>query len=155
MDNGRGKGAERLGAGYEARVPHIRELGMHAVAVGAEGVVMCQPYQERLVGNPETGVLHGGVVTTLIDSACGLAVLAAMDSPGPIATLDLRIDYLKPAAPGKDLLATAHCYKLTRHIAFVRATAHHEDADDPVAAAQATFIIKASGGGLEADRRGA
>ena len=53
-------------------------------------------YRAELVGNPETGVVHGGVITTLLDSVCGLAVFSSFTQMRPVATLDLRIDYLKP-----------------------------------------------------------
>jgi uncharacterized protein (TIGR00369 family) len=122
-------------------VPHNRELGLHVVELGAEEATMRLPYAEKLVGNPETGVLHGGAVTTLIDATCGISVFMKMKRMARIATLDLRIDYLHPATPGKDLLARAECYKLTRAVAFVRALAHHGYPDDPVASAQGTFII--------------
>ncbi|MDJ0948141.1 MAG: PaaI family thioesterase [Alphaproteobacteria bacterium] len=144
-----------LRLGYEAIIPHIRALSMRALEIGDGVAVMLLPYQETLVGDVESGVLHGGAVTTLIDSAAGLAVLAAMAEPGPIATLDLRIDYLRPATPGKDVLARAECFRMTRQVAFVRASAYHADEgeDDPVAACQASFVVKSVGGGLEADRR--
>ncbi|WP_257461841.1 PaaI family thioesterase [Archangium lipolyticum] len=122
-------------------VPHNRELGLSVVELGAEDATMRLPYSEKLVGNPETGVLHGGAVTTLIDATCGIAVFMKMARMARIATLDLRIDYLHPATPGKELLARAECYKLTRAVAFVRALAHHGDPGNPVASAQGTFII--------------
>jgi uncharacterized protein (TIGR00369 family) len=122
-------------------VPHNRELGLRVVGMGTEDATLVLPYSEKRVGNPETGVVHGGAVTTLIDSACGIAVFVKMGRMARLATLDLRIDYLHPATPGKDLLARAECYKLTRSVAFVRALAHHRDVDDPVASAQGTFII--------------
>ncbi|OJT25678.1 thioesterase [Archangium sp. Cb G35] len=122
-------------------VPHNHELGLSVVDLGVAEATMRLPYAEKLVGNPETGVLHGGAVTTLIDAACGISVFMKMARMARIATLDLRIDYLHPAMPGKDLLARAECYKLTRAVAFVRALAHHGDPANPVASAQGTFII--------------
>ena len=59
------------------------------------------PYDAKLVGNPETGVLHGGAITALLDGASGAAVFAALVDIVPIATLDLRIDYLRPAESGR------------------------------------------------------
>jgi uncharacterized protein (TIGR00369 family) len=111
------------------------------VDLGVAEATMRLPYAEKLVGNPETGVLHGGAVTTLIDATCGISVFMKMARMARIATLDLRIDYLHPATPGKELLAHAECYKLTRAVAFVRALAHHGDPENPVASAQGTFII--------------
>src|SRR6476660_3710537 len=71
----------------------------------------------------ETGVLHGGVVTAMLDESCGMAVQLALDGTRTIATLDLRIDYQKPATPGLDIEAHSVCYRVTRSIAFVRSTA--------------------------------
>ena len=99
------------------------------------------PWQPHLVGNPETEVLHGGVVTTLIDSVCGMACLTALEKPQPIATLDLRIDYLRPATPRRDLFAAAQAYKVTRQVVFLRGTAYQDSPDDLVAAAVGTFML--------------
>jgi uncharacterized protein (TIGR00369 family) len=138
-------------ARYVVYIPHIRELGMTLDELSQGYCVLGLPYRDELIGNPETGDLHGGVITTLIDSACGLCVLAAMPDPGPIATLDLRIDYLRPGEPKRAVIAEAECYHLARHIAFVRSSARHAPDEPPIATAQASFIIKSSGGGLAAD----
>lgn len=125
-------------------IPHCGALGLKVIAVGRD-VTMALPWRADLVGDPSTGVLHGGVVTSLIDSVCGMAVFAAMQQLKPIATLDLRIDYLKPAAAEKELYATAECYKLTRHIAFTRARAYHPEAPgDWVASCVGAFMIGSS-----------
>jgi len=144
-----------IDAVYGGPLPHVRLLDITVEDFGEGIAVLRLPWQEKLVGNPETGVLHGGAVTTLIDTTCGLAVLAAMATPDHIATLDLRIDYLKPAAPGKVLTARADCYRTTRRIAFVRASAYHNDPGDAVASAHGTFMFTgAHGGGRRANRRG-
>jgi len=102
------------------------------------------PYRPVFVGDSETGVLHGGVVTAMLDESCGMAVQLALDGTRAIATLDLRIDYQKPATPGLDIKAHSICYRVTRSIAFVRATAYQESEDDPVATATACFMVGAN-----------
>lgn len=102
------------------------------------------PYRPVFVGDTETGVLHGGVVTAMLDESCGMAVQLALDGTRAIATLDLRIDYQKPATPGVDLKAHSVCYRVTRSIAFVRATAYQESEDDPVATATTCFMVGAN-----------
>ena len=87
-----------------------------------------------------SGVLHGGVVTTLIDSTAGAAVYAALPAGTPLATLDMRIDYLRPAEPDKRLYARAEVYRTTRQIVFVRATAYQAGPNDLVANAVGTFM---------------
>ncbi len=102
------------------------------------------PYRPVFVGDTETGVLHGGVVTAMLDESCGMAVQLALDGSRAIATLDLRIDYQKPATPGHDIKAHSVCYRVTRSIAFVRATAYQDSEDDPVATATACFMVGAN-----------
>jgi acyl-coenzyme A thioesterase PaaI-like protein len=58
-----------------------------------------------------------------------------------IATLDLRIDYVRPALPQQEVICDAHCYKVTRYVAFVRAAAHHGDKMSPIATASGTFVV--------------
>ena len=84
------------------------------------------------------------MITALLDHVCGLAVTSRSLEGGFLstATLDLRIDYMRPAAPRADVTASAHCYKLTRNIAFVRAHAFDADPEDPIATAQAAFVLK-------------
>jgi uncharacterized protein (TIGR00369 family) len=99
------------------------------------------PWSEKLVGNPDTGVVHGGVITAMLDQACGMAIGSALDTPKGMATLDLRIDYMKPATPHTDILIESECLKLTREIAFARARAFHVSLEDPVAIATGTFML--------------
>ena len=123
-------------------LPFGRELAMRLHEAEGGVAVVSVPYDARLVGDPETGVLHGGVITALLDTACGWAVMAA---PAPVrstATLDLRIDYMRPATAGEAVFARAECYRLTRSIAFARAVAYHADPADPVATAQGAFILE-------------
>ncbi len=126
--------------------PQAQALGIETIAVEQDVAILKTPYKPDLVGDPDTGVIAGGVVTTLLDHACGQAVMAALGEPTSIATLDLRIDYMRPAEPGKDLFCRAHCYKVTRSVAFVRASAYDQDVTDPVATAQAAFMLDSNAG---------
>lgn len=125
--------------------PQAKALGIDLVSIGDDDAVLKVPYREDLVGDPDTGVIAGGVVTTLLDHTCGYAVFVALKEPIPIVTLDLRIDYMRPAEPHLDLFAHAHCYKLTRSVAFVRAQAYERDPADPVATVQAAFMLNREG----------
>ncbi|MCG6205646.1 hotdog fold thioesterase [Rhodopseudomonas sp. HC1] len=102
------------------------------------------PYHPVFVGDTSTRVIHGGVVTVMLDESCGMAVQLALQSTQAIATLDLRIDYLRPATPGQAIRAHAHCYHVTHSIAFVRATAYQDSEADPIASATALFMIAAN-----------
>src|SRR5215471_363751 len=111
------------------------------------------PYQSVFAGDTESGVIHGGVVTAMLDESCGMAVQLALDGTRAIATLDLRIDYQKPATPGLAIRAHSLCYRVTRSIAFVRATAYQESEDDPVATATACFMVGANRTNMLTDER--
>jgi uncharacterized protein (TIGR00369 family) len=127
--------------------PHARHLRMRVVETGPGAATLSLPYDERLIGDPARRVVFGGVITTLIDQASGLAVACAMEELAAIATIDLRVDYLRAADPGLDLFARAECYKLTRNVAFVRASAWERSSDDPFAGCLGTFMIGANAGG--------
>jgi uncharacterized protein (TIGR00369 family) len=132
-----------------ARIPHNDALGIRVLHVTATEAVFELPYDARLVGNPDTGTLHGGAITALLDGCSGAAVFAALgasDRLVPIATLDLRIDYLKPAEPGRAVTARATCYKLTRNVAFTRAVAYQDDPDDAIAHSVGTFMLSTKTG---------
>lgn len=124
---------------------HTHALGFAFDGLDGDRVRLRVPWREDLVGDPDTGVLAGGLVTALLDHVGGLAVWIALDRFEPIATLDLRVDYMRAAEPRRDLIAEARCYRLTHSIAFVRAWAFENEPDDPVAAAQATYVLSARG----------
>jgi len=127
-------------------IPHGVQLGLVPVEVGDDYLVSRLPYGEALVGNPFTGHIHGGVVTTVIDQTSGASVVSTLDPPEVVATLDLRIDHLRAAFPGTAIFAKAQCYKTTRNIAFVRCVAYEEYEDDPFATSMSTFMRSATPG---------
>lgn len=126
---------------FADNVPHNHALGIVIEAMGDATARFRLPYAAKLVGNPETGVLHGGAITALLDACAGAAVFAALPQLQPIATLDLRIDYLRPAEPGRDVWAEATCHHTSKNVAFVRALAFHADGETPIATAAGTFMI--------------
>lgn len=125
---------------------HTHALGFAFDGLDGDRVRLRAPWREDLVGDPDTGVLAGGLVTALLDHVGGLAVWVALDRFEAIATLDLRVDYMRAAEPRRDLIAEARCYRLTRSVGFVRAWAFEDDPADPVAAAQATYMLASSDG---------
>lgn len=135
--------------GFDARrffeiartVGHGRALGLDFRDSGDDWAELALPWREALVGVPETGVLASGAIVSLIDTASGTAVWVTLDKFLPILTVDLRLDYLRPAAKGETIIARSRCVKLTRQIAFVRGVAHGGDEERPIALSAATFML--------------
>lgn len=132
----------RIARQFVEAIPHSRALGMTLDDIGDGLAVMSMPYDARFVGDPRTGVLHGGVVAALMDTCGGTAVMTHPDTPLGTATIDLRIDYMRAATPGQRLVARAECHHMTRAVAFVQAVAYDDDSDRPVAMVSGAFTVE-------------
>jgi acyl-coenzyme A thioesterase PaaI-like protein len=132
---------DAFGAGMVRFAPYSAALGMKYVTSSPGRGMIVLPWRADLVGIDDTDIIAAGAVTALIDHTCGLAIMAGFGMAANPATLDLRIDHMRPAAPRTDVTCSAHCYKATRTIAFLRAEAWDVSPDDPIATAQAAFIL--------------
>ena len=119
---------------------HGGRLGIAYHAHGPDWVELRLPYSADLVGDAATGVLASGPIITLMDMATSFAVWLKRGVFVPHATLDLRVDYLRPATPGRTVIGRGECLRLTRSIAFVRGVAYDESVDDPLAHVAGTFM---------------
>ena len=134
---------------------HCKLLGVEVVKAAPSELTLSIPYNEHLVGNTETGVVHGGVLTTLMDTACGFAAILAQTNPSICPTLDLRIDYMNPAEPKKTILGKAEAYRVSRSVIFTRGIAYHEgDEQNPIAHCTASFMRLDSAASTPSDARG-
>jgi uncharacterized protein (TIGR00369 family) len=123
------------------RVGHGRALGMQFCDSGENWTELSLPFRDELVGVPESGILASGAIVSLIDTASGTAVWATLGKFIPLVTIDMRIDYLRPAFKGESVYARCECTKLTSRIAFTRGTAHVGDPAKPIAYSAGTFMI--------------
>ena len=120
-------------------------VGLRYVSHGADWIKIALPWRADLVGVPDaevpnSGILASGPIITLLDNATSMSVWVKSGTFRAQATLDLRLDYMRAATPGKTVIARAECYRLTRNAAFVRGLAHDGDPADPVAHAAGVFM---------------
>ena len=132
----------RTARSFLSALPHSRALGMQIEDLGDGRATISMPWDARFVGDPVSGVIHGGAVSALMDTASGASVMCHPSGPMATATLGLRIDYMRPATTGQTITARAECYHVTRSVAFVRVTATDEDTSRPVAMATGTFTLE-------------
>lgn len=131
----------KLFMSYAERVGHGAALGIVYHDHGPDWAELALPYREALVGVPESGIIASGPIISLMDMATSLAIWVKLDRFRHQATLDLRVDYLRPAAPGKTIIGRGECYRVTKSVGFVRGLAHDGDSPDPVAHVAATFMF--------------
>lgn len=134
-------GINRLCRRFLTNVKHSVRLGMQMESACRARVVVRLVHNDDIVGNPWTGVVHGGPILALLDQAGGLAVAAKLYPHYDITpTLDLRIDHLRRAEAGVDIIGVAECHRVTSHVAFVRGHAHQGDEANPVSTFVATYM---------------
>lgn len=119
---------------------HCQVLKMHVHEVDEKGITLILPYSPSIVGNPQTGAIHGGAITTLMDTALGMATLCALPEFEVCPTLDLRIDYMSPGVAHRAVFGHAACYRVSREVIFIRGTAYQDDPQQPIAEVVGTYM---------------
>ena len=126
---------------FVRRLGHGGALGIGYRAHGEDWAELTLPYDERLIGMPDSGIIASGPIISLMDMATSLAIWCRIGRFRPQATLDLRVDYLRPATPGRTIVGRGECYGVTRSVGFVRGLAYDGEAEDPVAHVGGTFMF--------------
>ena len=121
--------------------PYTVRLGIKAISAVDESCILGLPYSPNFVGDPDSGTLHGGIITALVDTAFAFAAFVRLQKFIPMATLDLRVNYLRAARPGVMVRAHAHCYRVSADLAFMRGEVFEDDTDEPFATCMGTFMF--------------
>ena len=120
----------------------ITHMAIEIEEISPKGVLVRMPFNPDFCVDAEQTLLHGGILTALLDSVFGLANFVAIKGISTMATLDLRVDYLRPARSRADIMVRAHCFRQTRHIAFN--TGHvwfDQEENEEVARGMASFAL--------------
>lgn len=131
----------KLFAELAGRIGHGGALRIDYRDHGPDWAELSLDYREELIGVEETGVIASGPIVSLMDMATSMAIWVKMGRFRHQATLDMRVDYLRPAVPGRTIIGRGECYRITSSIAFVRGVAHDGDPADLVANVTGTFMF--------------
>ncbi|SDK27977.1 PaaI family thioesterase [Billgrantia gudaonensis] len=134
------EGWQRALTRFVTVIPHTRELGLEVMAVDPPEVLMRQPWHDDLLGDVSRGLVHGGLLTMLLDTACGSSVLCALPTPEVCPTLDLRVDHYRPAVGGYPIWARARAVRVSESIVFTEGLLWQESEERPVARGIANFV---------------
>ncbi|HEV7502185.1 MAG TPA: hotdog fold thioesterase [Vicinamibacteria bacterium] len=104
----------------EEHIPFNRLLGLRGESIALGRCVLTLAVREEFIGDPRRPALHGGVVSSLIDTAGGLAAWSALPPGESVSTVDLRVDYLEPAGLGAALRASAALVRKGNRVCHVR-----------------------------------
>lgn len=120
-----------------------KDMGFDPIDASEEKVVVQMPFNPKLAD--ARGALHGGVITTLLDTASGMCIFLKTQTLAPMATLDLRVDYFKPVVPGRGIISEVSCCYNSDKFANVKGIAYHDSEDDPVIGFTGAFMMNTSG----------
>lgn len=131
-------------------VPFGRWLGLHLTGIEGDRVLMRLSMRDEFVGNPERNILHGGVISAVLDTVGGFAAFlgvltrhrgdteTAQASPW-LSTIDMRTDYLRPGV-GNSFTAEAFPLRVGKRLVVTRMEFHNE-ACDLIAVGTGTYVV--------------
>jgi len=139
----------RLRQVFEENVPFNRVLGLKVDSIDPDAAKLRFDMRPELIGNPRRQILHGGVISAVLDVAAGFAIYLAVnkerivssevDRFPSIGTIDLRVDYLRPGQ-GKYFVATGRVVRLGNRVAVAH-TEMVNDAGELIATGGAAYMI--------------
>lgn len=140
--------AAQIRAFFNEGIPFNRFLGMELLTLGAGTARMRLPFRPELVGDPFRPALHGGVIATLLDATGGAAVWSMLGLSDRVSTIDIRVDYLRPARLD-ELIAEGAVRRVGNRVGVASIRAFHPSHEaETVAEAMGVFSIR-----READAR--
>ncbi|TFG28607.1 MAG: PaaI family thioesterase [Promethearchaeota archaeon] len=104
------------------RIPFYRTLGFKLIEIKDGHAHFEMDIREALTQN---GMIHGGVLASMIDSTCACAAFSLIYPEGWVTTIDLQVSYLKPVSKGT-LIAKAECLRSGKNISFCESKIYND-----------------------------
>lgn len=133
----------KANAFFSSAHPLFSHMGISVVSAKNGTAEMKIPFNADLAD--EDGAMHAGAIVTLLDTTCGLAVFSALDSMQPIATIDLRIDMVRPVPAGQGIKAVVVCEAIRDCVAYISGKAYGETGNEPLVIASGSFATNTMG----------
>jgi uncharacterized protein (TIGR00369 family) len=140
-------------AGAFTSIPFNQMLGLKLDHLDGHTVTMSFSMKNDLIGNFLHGILHGGVISSVLDMAGGMAVMASAVHKHPhctpdqlaaivgkCSTIDLHISYLRPGR-GEQFIAKANLIKSGSSVSFAHMELFNQD-ETLIATANGTYLLK-------------
>ncbi len=121
--------ADKLFDMFFTHIDAHRDLGLTLKKVEKNIARVLLPFQSKHADLLEDGSLHTSTIATAIDSACGCAVMLHLGKPTAIATVNLRIDYMRKPEPGHGLIIESSCYQCADEFIYVGAAAYQVNSE--------------------------
>ncbi len=132
---------------FDQAIPFNHFLGLKLVSVERGRVVARLPFRPELVGDPTRPALHGGVISMVADTVGGSAVWSVTNPGDKVATIDLRVDYLRPGRL-VELQASAEVLRVGNRVGVSSIRVYHaDDPDRPIAVAMGVYTVRRAGEG--------
>ncbi len=132
---------EQVRSFFRDAIPFNRFLGIEMTQIDAGLVQLTLDFRPEFIGNPLLPALHGGVISSLLDTAGGAAVWSQAEPRDRVSTVDLRVDYLRPGRP-EPVVGQGKVVRLGNRVGVAELRAWHPGREDkPIAAGMGVYNV--------------
>ena len=132
---------DQLKAFAEEGIPFNKFLGFQVTDLQDGYARIEVPVRPEYIGDRFRPALHGGVTSTLADTVGGIAAFTQLEDNQRVSTVDMRVDYLRPASVDTPLVGEGRVLRLGNRVAVTEMKIHQGDPDRPVARASAVYNV--------------
>jgi uncharacterized protein (TIGR00369 family) len=127
----------------EQQIPFNRHLGITVERMEPGVAELRLPFKEEFIGDTSRPAIHGGVISTLVDTAGAVAAYTQLTPEDRLSTVDLLVDYLAPATRA-ELRAEAHVVRMGNRVVLAHVTVRQNHSEEIVAHGRVVYNIARS-----------